>query len=294
MTWTCGCGHQASIIIDQATAESHRAMYECTAPGTASTETPPIPLNPEAPSVPTPAHLPEPHHSRASSTESSVPPSLRNSRDFLKRFDSTQRIMCCIPRTEQVSLLAQLPEEPTILYNDRKFFKDLSELHFSVSHATGLPRKNDPIYSEYEFVPKPPFDPPVIPTMNLLHFFNEPECAGTSRNFLQHIPKRVNGGLPNEVDIAWGLQLQQDLCGLRVGILLVGFWAGAAAVIELWVQRHPTDFPKVSAPLTAFIAVLGLLFTLRPPNSIQYHNLPKPSTTVHETTLDKTYSAISL
>jgi hypothetical protein len=133
----------------------------------------------------------------------------------------------------------------------------------------------DPEFEQYLFYPKPPRDPVVIPTIKLLHFFNKPECAGTSSDFLTRIPKRIGGELPQNADVAWGVQLQLDHCGYRVSVLLLFFWLCAVTFAGWWISGHPTDIQNATVPLTSVLAVVAILVAIRQPNSLRFQNIPQ-------------------
>jgi hypothetical protein len=161
---------------------------------------------------------------------------------------------------------------------------------YTVCHGSeGLPLENDPIYSEYEFSPKPPDVPPLIPHMILLHIFDEPECAKDSSKILTCIPKRVHGELPVDVHVAWGVQLQQDLCNLRVCFLLVAIGL-AAAIADCWISGYPRGLQKSTVLITAFFAVVVILVAILLPNAIHYRNLPRSTTNSSRTYKDSKHN----
>lgn len=48
---------------------------------------------------------------------------------------------------------------------------------------------------DYEYIPKPPENPPVFPVAEFMHYFEQPDCAGTATDCLDLMPKRVVGPL---------------------------------------------------------------------------------------------------
>jgi len=150
--------------------------------------------------------------------------------------------------------------------------------HTQCHGREGYPLADDPRYSEYEFWPKPPGNPPVIPHIGLLHCFNNPECARTPRKFFARIPKRVHGKLPGDEGVVWGVQLQQGLCNLSLWTLLVVIWF-VVAFADWWISGYFNNHQKSTVLLTPFIAIAVVLMKIRLTNAIHYHNLPHNTTT---------------
>jgi len=140
-----------------------------------------------------------------------------------------------------------------------------------------LPTIKDPEYNEYEFFPKPPSTPAAIPQCQLLHLFKDPSCAGTTSAVLANIPKRITGELPNDVAVAWGLQLQQTLCHTRVTCLFLVFWIPCMAFAGWWISENPMDLQNASVPGTMIATVTTVLVAILPAHFRHYQNLPSPA-----------------
>jgi hypothetical protein len=140
----------------------------------------------------------------------------------------------------------------------------------------GVPPDGDPAYNVYHYSPKPPDKPPVIPEFKLLHYFKNPECPGipTCGDFLKKIPKR-DGELPDDQDIAWGLQLQLNLCRTRVSVLFLLFWLPSWGFFCWWMSERPWDIQSGAVPATIVAVVATLLLAIFPAHIAHYQNLPR-------------------
>lgn len=110
--------------------DSYRSIYHCapaatnpSAPAIQATghASPPAPLaTPATPSVPPPSRR---RHQRAND----IPPLFQsgNAVISLQPVLAYPRIMCCVPQTQQHSLLAQLPRVQPQLSSDEQFFSEL-------------------------------------------------------------------------------------------------------------------------------------------------------------------------
>jgi hypothetical protein len=140
----------------------------------------------------------------------------------------------------------------------------------------GVPPDGDPAYNVYHYSPKPPDKPPVIPEFKLLHYFKNPECPGipTCGDFLKKIPKR-DGELPDDQDIAWGLQLQLNLCPTRISVLFLLFWLSSWGFFCWWMSERPWDIQSGAVPATVVAVVATLLLAIFPAHIAHYQNLPR-------------------
>ncbi|KAF8241872.1 hypothetical protein K440DRAFT_641098 [Wilcoxina mikolae CBS 423.85] len=311
MTWRCSCGEKLSEVIDHASEGDYRSIYHCV----------PLATNASATTIQTVGHI---SSQLPTTTTPSVPPPSRRRHERANNIPVQQqcqnvpttpqptnvfanaRVMCCVPRTEQHSLLAQLPQAQERLSSDEQFFRELRGVYnairgwrrwFGLSCVTritflrfsryrirhdyadchgpeGLPTIKDPEYEEYEFCPKPPPTPAAIPRCLLLHLFKDPSCAGTTSAVLENIPKRINGELPHDVTTAWGLQLQQTLCHKRVTCLFLAFWILSMAFAGWWISGHPGDLQNAAVPGTVFAAVGTVLVAILPAHFSHDQNLP--------------------
>lgn len=131
-----------------------------------------------------------------------------------------------------------------------------------------LPHATD---QNYEYVPKPPDNPPLFPAEEFLHYFENPSCAGTATDCLDLIPKKVTGKLASGKRVeAWGIQTRENLSSLRFGILLLVVWLGTVAFVTWWLVRHKSDLQNAFTPAnyaTSFAAVCVIL-----PEALQFYS----------------------
>jgi len=134
----------------------------------------------------------------------------------------------------------------------------------------GVPPSNDPEYNNYDYTPKPPDDSSHFPMRELLHYFENPECAGTSENCLKIIPKRIVGKLGQE-RIAWGLELRQNLCPVRVTLLFMIVWSSSMGFAGWWLSENPGDLQNATVP-ASMIATIVTVAAILPDVFGHYQN----------------------
>lgn len=116
---------------------------------------------------------------------------------------------------------------------------------------------------DYEYIPKPPENPPVFPVAEFMHYFEQPDCAGTATDCLDLMPKRVVGPLKRGSRVeGWGLQPMEGLSMWKFISLLAIVWLGTLAFATWWLVGHPNDFQNAFVPATyaaAFAAISVML-----------------------------------
>ncbi|KAF8541060.1 hypothetical protein BDD12DRAFT_538460 [Trichophaea hybrida] len=299
-----------STVINRDAVDGYRAIYKCASTGANSRAQPALPITKDqtsASSSQASGFQPGAWPSNNSHNAQAMPRGANRAGNQVISF-LDPRIMCCIPKTDRVYLFVQLPEPPSRLTSDQKFFEDLqgtycktrglrrwfglscirritflrfSRVRLDQDHADchgpeGVPPINDPGYKVYDYSPKPPENPPVIPEFKLLHYFNNPKCSGTPTcsDFLKKIPKRKRE-LPDGEDTVWGLQLQLSLCHTMISILFLLFWLPSWGFFGWWMSKHPWDIQKGAVPATILAKVATVLLAILPANFAHYQNLPR-------------------
>lgn len=122
----------------------------------------------------------------------------------------------------------------------------------------------------YEYVPKPPNNPPLFPVEEFLHYFEDPSCAGTATDCLDLMPKKVTGKLASGRVEAWGIQTRENISSLRFCILLLVVWLSTVAFAAWWLVRYKGDLQNAFTP-AAYAAGLAAVCVVIP-EALQFYS----------------------
>jgi hypothetical protein len=114
---------------------------------------------------------------------------------------------------------------------------------------------------EYWYEPSPAKLDPPIPRNAMMHFYHSPQEAGTTRLFLDSLPKRnecLQLGTGNAYKIGWGLSYKEEISWPM--IITVEGVIGAFSLA--WFMAHTKDLTVASPPTVLVMAFGTIILTL--------------------------------
>ena len=101
----------------------------------------------------------------------------------------------------------------------------------------------------------------------MLHFYNYPhdtENGNPSDFLIQQMPKRIQGPIPNNEVLTWGLIAIEGIsCAHVITWTIIAFFVAVFASIIFiywWLVHHPADLQNAFIPLFTLFAAMSVVF----------------------------------